>query len=75
MNDKNKKDNANDFIDQVCNSVFNDANFKMALVAIPQIVGMVKATYDEMKKQGFTEVQAYDFAKSMMLSSINAGGK
>jgi len=71
MSDKSKKDNVNDFIDQVCNSVFNDANYKMALAGLPQIVGMVKATYDEMKKQGFDDAKAYDFAKCLMLN----GGK
>lgn len=71
MDDKNKKNNVNDFINGVIKETMQNAEFKQAMATIPQMVSTFKAIYDEMKKQGFDDAKAYDFAKSVMTS----GGK
>lgn len=57
---KNKKEDTNDFINGVIRKTIENA---------------VKTMYDEMKKQGFSDVQSYDFAKSYMLMTIANGSK
>lgn len=67
----NKMNNSNDFVKHVLDSTLHDANFRMFMEAIPQMVAELKATYDEMKKQGFDDRKAYDFAKSLMLGTAD----
>jgi hypothetical protein len=80
MNNKDKdneknKNNADDFINGIIKETIETAEFKQAMATIPSMISVVKTMYDEMKKQGFSDVQSYDFSKSYMLMTIANGGK
>lgn len=71
-------DKSDDILKQAKN-VMDIANAKKGLNMmkdiLPIIADLNKATYDEMKKKGFTDEQAFNFSCMFTMQTILKGGK